>query len=58
MKFDADLRHRALVVYPLFAALVLGFWGNRGRIAQLLGSFPISPDLLVGRGVVLALPAA
>ncbi|WP_178133823.1 acyltransferase family protein [Vineibacter terrae] len=30
-----------LVVYPLFAALVLGLYGNRGRISQVLGSFPV-----------------
>jgi len=30
-----------LVVYPLFAPLVLGLYGNRGRIGQVLGSFPI-----------------
>jgi peptidoglycan/LPS O-acetylase OafA/YrhL len=30
-----------LVVYPLFAALVLGLYGNRGMVGQILGSFPI-----------------
>jgi peptidoglycan/LPS O-acetylase OafA/YrhL len=30
-----------LVVYPLFAVLVLGLYGNQGRIGGVLGSFPI-----------------
>jgi peptidoglycan/LPS O-acetylase OafA/YrhL len=30
-----------LAVYPLFAALVLGLYGNRGRVGRLLGCGPI-----------------
>jgi peptidoglycan/LPS O-acetylase OafA/YrhL len=30
-----------LAIYPLFAALVLGLYGNRGMIGRLLGSRPI-----------------